>query len=121
MKMRLEDKRRAIDLRIRGKSYSEIRSIIPNLPKATLSNWIRGVNFTPEQEENLKRHLQKISYSARIRSAWAKKEEKKKRIQKIFNEAEIEYLYLSKNPFFLICLSLLLGRGKQKNRIFSIY
>lgn len=115
MKLRLEDKRKAIELRIQGKTYSEIRAIIPNLPKSTLSGWVRNIKLTREQKARLDRHLQEVTYNARVKSAWTKKKKKQERIQKIFEEAEKEYSSLSKNPFFLIGLVLYWGEGSKKN------
>lgn len=67
--MRLEDKRRAIDLRIQGKTYREIQFLIPNLSKATISNWLSNLRLTPEQDKVLKKHLEEVSYSAKVKSA----------------------------------------------------
>jgi len=115
MKLRLEDKRKAIELRIRGKTYKEIRAIIPNLPKSTLSGWLRNVRLTKEQGARLKKHLQEITYNARIKTAWTKKKKKQERIQKIFEEAKKEYPLLSKNPFFLIGLTLYWAEGSKSS------
>jgi len=69
MKMRLEDKIKAINLRIEGKTHREIRLQIPNLAKSTLSNWLSGLKLTPKQEKKLKNNLKKINYNAKARSA----------------------------------------------------
>ncbi len=119
MKMRLEDKRKAIELRIQGKTYREIQFLIPNLPKATISNWLSNLRLTPIQEKVLKKHLKEVNYSAKVKSAWVKKEAKKERIKKYFHEAEKEYITLSKNPFFLICLSLYWAEGNKKTEFFQ--
>lgn len=119
MKMRLKDKNKAIHLRAQGKSYSEIISSIPNLSKSTLSGWIRNIKFSPEQEQNLKKHIEEITHNAREKSAWIKKEKRRERIQKIIEGAGKEYFYLSKNPFFLICLSLYWAEGNKKTEHFQ--
>ncbi len=119
MKMRLEDKRRAINLRIQGKTYREIQSIVPNLPKATISNWLSNLKLTSEQEKILKKHLKEVNYNAKVKSAWVKKEAKKERVRKFFEEAEKEYHILSKNPFFLVCLSLYWAEGNKKTETFQ--
>ena len=71
--MRLLDRRKAIELRIQGKTYSEIRSVIPNLPKSTLSGWIKDVKLTPEQERKLQKNIEQNSYNARAKAAWTRK------------------------------------------------
>ena len=88
MKMRLEDKRTAIDLRVRGKSYREIRSIIPNLSKSTLSNWLKNVILTEEQEKRLKNNIDSIVFNARARSAWTNSQKNIERTKVIFEEAK---------------------------------
>ena len=115
MKLRLEDKRKAIELRLQGKSYREIRVVIPNLSKSTLSGWLKYVKLTPEQEKRLRRNIKKITYSARVKAAWTKKREKQERIQKIIKEAKKELPSLLKNPLFLIGLSLYWAEGSKSN------
>jgi len=119
MKLRLEDKRKSIELRIQGKSFREIRSIIPNLPKSTLSGWLRDVKLTSEQKRKLKRNIEKITYNARVKSAWTKKKKRQERIEKIIKEAKKEYICLSKNPLFLIGLILYWAEGGRKQELFS--
>ena len=119
MKMRLEDKRKAISLRLRGKTYNEIIAIIPNLSKSTISGWLKNLEFNPKQKQNFEKHLEKISRSAREKSNWARSEKRRERIQKITENAEKEYPILSKNPFFLICLSLYWAEGNKKTEHFQ--
>lgn len=119
MKLRLEDKKLSIELRRQGKTYSEIRAIIPNLPRGTLSGWLRNVKLTKEEETRLKKHLQEIISNAWVKSAWTKKKEKQKRIKKIIEEAKKEYPLLSKNPLFLIGLTLYWAEGGKKQEVFQ--
>ena len=116
MKLRIEDKRKSIELRIQGKSYREIMTEIPNLSKSTLSGWVRYVKLTPEQEERLRRNIGKITYNARVKAAWTKKKEKQERIKKTIEEAKRELPYLLKNRLFLIGLSLYWAEGSKKSR-----
>ncbi len=119
MKLRLEDKNKAIRLRISGKSYSEIMSAIPNLSKSTLSGWLKNIKFTPDQKTQLDKHLEEISCNARVRTAWRKREEREKRIKEIFKNAEKEFPELLKNPFFLIGLVLYWAEGNRNKEIFQ--
>lgn len=119
MKLRLEDKRKAIELRIQGKTFSEIRAVIPNLPKSTISGWLGKVKLSKEQKARLERHLQEVTYNARVRSAWTKKRKKQERIRKILEEAGKEYCSLSKNPFFLIGLVFYWAEGGKKTEYFQ--
>lgn len=117
--MRLKDKIKAVNLRIEGKTHREIRLQIPNLAKSTLSNWLSNLKLTPKQEKKLKNNLEKINYNAKARSAWTHREKKKKRVKKFFEEAKNEYRILSKDPFFLVCLSLYWAEGNKKTQQFQ--
>jgi len=119
MKLRLEDKRKAIELRIQGNTYREIINLIPNLPKSTLSGWLKNVKLTPKQKERLNKNIKKITYNARVKSAWTKKKTKEKKIKNIFKQAEKEYLLLAKNELFLIGLILYWAEGNRKTEMFQ--
>jgi len=115
MKLRLEDKRKAIELRIQGKSFREIRSIIPNLSKSTLSGWLKNVKLTPEQEKRLRKNIKKITYNARVKSAWTRKQKRIAQIKYITKQARKELPSLLKNPLFLIGLSLYWAEGSKSS------
>lgn len=119
MKMRLEDKKRAIDLRIQGKTYNEIISSIPNLSKSTISGWLKDLKLSQKQKQNLEKHIEENAHSAREKSNWMRSKKRLDGIQKIFEEAKKEYLHLSKNPFFLVCLSLYWAEGNKKSGQFQ--
>jgi hypothetical protein len=118
MKLRLEDKKRAIELRIQGKSYGEIMTIVPNLSKSTLSGWMKHVKLTPEQEKNLKRNIEKITSNARLKVAWKKKFEREKKTQEIIAKARKELPSLVKKPLFLTGLALYWAEGTKKSSYF---
>ncbi len=120
MKLRLEDKKQAIDLRIKGKTYREIRSAISNLSKSTLSGWLRNVKLTKEQEEKLAENIEKISYNARVKAAWTKKQRNIARTKHIIEQARKESHSLFKNPLFLIGLSLYWAEGSKSNKYVQI-
>jgi len=115
MKLRLEEKRKAIELRIQGKTFSEIRNFISNLSKSTLSGWLRNVKLTPEQEERLKRNIAKITYNARVKAGWTRKQKRLLKIKHITEEAKKELPSLSRNLLFLIGLSLYWGEGSKNS------
>lgn len=53
---RTEDRRKAIELRLQGKSYSEIRKEL-GLSKGTLSDWLQKYPLTSEQIGKLKEKI----------------------------------------------------------------
>lgn len=115
MKLRLEQKRKAIALRIQGKSYREIRALIPNLSKSTLSGWLKNVKLTAEQEKKLKMNLEKIIWDARMKSAWTKKKKRLEQIKYTSEQAKKELPSFLKNPLFLVGLSLYWAEGSKKS------
>jgi len=119
MKLRLEDKYLAIALRRQGKTFSEIRAIIPNLSKGTLSGWLKNVKLTKEEETRLKKHLQEVIGNAWVKAAWTKRKKKRERIKEILEKAKKEYSSLFKNRLFLIGLVLYWAEGNRKTESFQ--
>lgn len=119
MKIRLEDKRKAIELRQLGYSYNEIVEKIPNLSKSTLSCWLRTIELTDAQKNRILQKIEEASISARIKGSWANKEKAIKRIECLQKEAESEYKELLKNPLFTSGLSLYWAEGSKKSKRFQ--
>lgn len=119
MKLRLEDKNKAIKLRFQGKSYREIMYIIPNLSKSTLSNWLSNLKLNQQQEERLKNNINNITCNAHIRAGLTKRKTKQEKIKKILKEAEIEYQKLLYDKLFLVGLTLYWGEGGKKTEMFD--
>jgi len=90
-------KSKAIRLRLRGKTYSEINSKLPKkIPKSTLSEWFKKLVFTETQKNNLKTHVQnKIKKSQLI-------------AVKVIRQAKVDRLNVlrSKNIFILPLLDV---------------
>ncbi|MGD0577100.1 MAG: hypothetical protein ABSA74_03440 [Candidatus Staskawiczbacteria bacterium] len=112
--MRLEDKNKATNLRLQGKTYNEIISSIPNLSKSTISGWLRNIKFNPKQKRNLEKHIEEVVHTAREKSNLIRSKKRQERKKEIFQQAENEYSVLSRNPFFLVCLSLYWAEGNKK-------
>lgn len=90
-------KNKAIKLRLRGSTYSEINSKLPKkIPKSTLSEWFKKLEFTETQKKNLKAHVQnKIKKSQLI-------------AVKVIRQAKVDRLNVlkSKNIFILPLLDV---------------
>jgi len=114
MKMRLKDKQKSIRLRRQGKTYSEIMSLIPNLPKSTLSGWLKNVNLTKEEKERLFENIKKKNNSSRLKGFLTRRRKIKEGNRIIVFEAKKEFPKLSKDPFFLIGLALYWAEGNKK-------
>jgi len=108
--MKSKEKFKAIKLREKGKSYSEILKEI-SVCKSTLSLWLRDVKLTLKQLDELyKRGRERCRYNGA-------KANQRKRIEKtklIIKEAKKESKSLFKNPLFLSGLMLYWAEGTKR-------
>lgn len=103
-------KEKAINLRRRGLSYSDILQQIP-VAKSTLSLWLRAVNLSKKQKQKL---TEKKLIAAR-RGAAQRKNQRLILTQKIKKLAEEEMPELNKSHFWLAGIMLYWAEGtKQK-------
>lgn len=58
---RITERRRAIKLRLQGKSYNEIRKIIGVPSKGTISVWLRGITLTSVAKKRLANNIKKAN------------------------------------------------------------
>lgn len=102
------EKRKVIELRKTGKSYSEIKKLI-NVSKSSLSLWLRDVILTDEQIHGLRmkklRAVERYKESMRIR--------KEKRLKEYYKDQKKRFLPLSKNEEFVAGLFLYWGEGNK--------
>lgn len=119
MKPRSEDKNKAIKLRQSGYTFSDIRSIIPSLPKSTLSGWLKDIKLTEKQENKLLKRIKKKSHDGRIKANLAKKLKYEKRTQEVIDNAKKEFISFSKNPLALIGIVLYWAEGGRKHGYFQ--
>jgi len=110
-------KNKAVTLRKQGKTYSEIRVLIPKTSKSTLSYWLSGLELSDKQKEKLSQNINKKLIKARTQSVLV---QKKKR-EKYFSDIENNNLHLIKTlntdaeAAKLVLSALHLGEG-GKNR-----
>ena len=118
---RVEDKNLAQELRRRGKTYSEIRAIIPNLSKGTLCGWVRNIALTQAQKakvlEKMKQGADSARATQRQRGSWTNQLRKIEKIKQVVTEAKREIEQLNKDKFFSMGLMLYWAEGdKSLNR-----
>lgn len=97
---------RAVVLRKKGYSYSHISNIL-DIPKATLSNWLTEIAYSPNRET-----LLKIG-KARSASIWKRHEMKRQSIVNAESEAKSEVAKVTKRDLFMFGLGLYLGEGSK--------
>lgn len=115
--MRLEDKFKAIELRRKGKTYSEIRAVIPKLSKGTLCGWVKNIELTDDQKECILARIKKGADISRAiqrqRGAWTNHLNMIKRARNVFEEARNETARLTKNPLFVPGVMLYWAEGDK--------
>ena len=105
---RVNDKKKALDMRKRGKSYSQIKNVL-GVSKGTLSYWLRDL---PLKESDLRKL--RDTNPRRIeafRTTMAKKRED--RLKKVFEKAQKNIGKLSKRDIFIGGLFLYWGEGTK--------
>ncbi|MDP3883104.1 MAG: hypothetical protein Q8Q48_03555 [Candidatus Staskawiczbacteria bacterium] len=106
--MKLQEKFISVKLRKSGKSYNDILKVI-NVSKSTLSLWLRDIELTPKQREELLVGRKKSQYA----SAQAKRQRRIELTEEIINESKKEVGGLIKNPLFLSGLMLYWAEGDK--------
>ncbi len=106
--MRFEEKQRARELRHQGWSYNDILKEV-GVSKSTLSLWLRDIPLTEEQIAALackfRAGREKFIHKMRVRrdTRWAE----------YHQEADEEYVLLSRDPEFMFGLALYIGEGSK--------
>jgi hypothetical protein len=109
---KLKDKEKAIKLRKRGFSYSEILKEVP-VAKSTLSLWLRSVGLSERQ----KQRLTEKKLAAALRGAKTKKDQRLSITKEIKDKARSKIGKLSNRELLLIGTALYWAEGhKERNR-----
>lgn len=109
--MKSDLKEKAINLRRRGFSYSEVLKQIP-VAKSTLSLWLRSIGLSKRQRQRLTER----KLAAMRRGAQRKHEIRVEKSLKIKERAKKEAEALIKNPLWLIGTILYWGEGTKEKK-----
>ena len=109
---------KAIILRKQGKTYSEIRALIPKISKSTLSYWLGGLELSDKQKERLSQNVGRKLVKARTRSILVQKNKREKYFYDIENKnlSFINLLNINKKAAKLVLAALYLGEGTKSMR-----
>ena len=105
--MKFEEKIKAIELRKKGKSYSDILQAV-KVTKGTLNKWLKDIPLTEGQ-----RLLIKGRAKSRYAGAKANQSKAQKRKEEIINMARAEAKQLTKKPLFVSGLMLYWAEGTK--------
>lgn len=111
---RIKDKEKAIQLRVGGYSYSQIKSEM-GLSKSTLSNWLKDY---PLSEERIK-ELRDTNPERIERCRNTKKRKVEKRLSVVYEKVKIDISQLTRRELFIAGLFLYWGEGSKSERFTS--
>lgn len=103
---RFKDRQKAIQLRLAGKSYSQIKEII-DVSKSTLSYWLKNYPLSDKRIRQLRDWNEKRIENYRE----TRRKNKEKLLELIYNEMKLEILPFSKRDLFIAGLFLYWGEG----------
>ncbi len=112
---RREDKEKAIRMRLKGASYSQIRASL-SVGKGTLSEWLRDYPLSEKRIRELRDRNPKRIES--FRNTMARKREVK--LKEAYEEAKRSIRKLSKRDLFIAGLFLYWGEGDKNGNTFSV-
>ncbi len=118
MKIRVQDKKTAIELRKKGYSYGDIMKII-NVSKGTLSHWLSDLDFSDAElllitEQN----RSKIS-EGRLKAAVQNTKNRMDRQKNSEARAQSEFDQFINEPFFAAGILMYWAEGAKKNGYFQ--
>lgn len=110
-----KEKNDALKLRKTGKSYNEIRHLL-RIPKSTLSDWLRGLNWSQKIKLQLAQKAQKRN-TIRLREL---NKIHRRYLSEIYKEAraeaEQEFEYFKFHPLFIAGVSIYWGEGDKATK-----
>jgi hypothetical protein len=112
---KIEEKNRAINLRKRGFSYSEIRKEI-NASKSSLSKWCRDVILSVDQLERLKNKKLTGGEKGRLLGAKVNQKKRESQIKEMFDFGKKEVGKLSQRERFIAGIALYIGDGLKGDK-----
>lgn len=105
---RTEDRKKAIELRLEGKTFTEIKAKL-DISKSTLSGWLKGYPLSPEHVKNI--YSNRSLWIENYRNTMAKKRALKDKNS--YDEQKKFWLPLTHREFLLAGLFLYLGEGTK--------
>lgn len=113
MNPKVQEREKAIQLRKRGYTYSQILELLP-VAKSSLSLWLKNFPLTDLEKQYLKKRVDKNISLGRIRAAAANRQGRLRREREIFLEAKSEFNNLVGDPFFQVGLALYWAEGSKR-------
>jgi hypothetical protein len=109
---RVTDRQRAIELRKKGRTYSEIKQEL-NIPKSTLSGWLSKFPLTAEQIINITKSSKINKFLGIEKTRITKQRRREERLGIIYEAERKRWQSLTKRELELAGLFLYWGEGKK--------
>lgn len=107
---RIKERQKVIELRKKGKTYSEIKRIL-GIPKSTLSDWLTNFPLTEKQLKTIEMSSKRNKEAGIEKCRITKRRKREIRLDEIYQEETKNLLPLSKRELYLIGLFLYWGEG----------
>ena len=111
---KLEEKRKARELRRKGHSYSEILEEI-NVSRDSISRWCRDIRLTESQLKRIYGKTKKGGLKGSVIAAENKKKRKDKEIKELIAKGVNDIRSVSEYDFFIVGIMLYAGEGTKKD------
>ena len=109
----IQNVKKARELRLAGKSLSEISKELA-VATSTLSMWLKDIVLTEPQQQALKARVKNKMNRGRLNAMISRKSARIFKEKTIYEQAEKELESLRKDPFFVLGLALYWMNGAQK-------
>lgn len=109
---RRQDRKKVINLRKQGKTYSEIRREL-NIPKSTLSDWLRNYPLNEEQLALLKKTIKRNKDIAIEHCRLTKQKKREKRLSVFYKKERKKLIPLFRKELYIAGLFLYWGEGNK--------
>ncbi len=110
--------KKARELRLYGRSYSEIQKEM-NVSLGTISNWVGDIVLNDQQIISLKNRIAEKVGRGRLNASIIRRSSRIFKEKQVYEEAEREFKYLIKDPFFVFGLSLYIAKGSKRSGYFQ--
>ena len=115
---KLDEKKLAQKLRLRGFSYGEIQKYV-KVSKDTLSRWCRDIVLSPKQLERLLQNKLNGATKGRLIGSKRQQRERIERSKKLFNDGVSKIGKLNKRDRLLTGVGLYIGDGGKGDKRFA--
>lgn len=106
----IEKRRKAIELRTQGKTYTQIREVL-DIPKSTLSGWLSQYPLSEEQLKLIKKNSLQNKEVAIEKCRQTKRNKRENRLHLVYQNEKAKLLPLSAKELYVTGLSLYWGEG----------